>query len=470
MKKVLLFGIIFIFVIIVSTSISSAANIGISAGSVSGYAGETVKVTFKTTGVSQSNQLGALEAQIGSLPNGITVSNISSTLGSVQNNIVSWFAQTTSGYSSNVTITVTLKISDSVKTGKYNIPMSFNTLMDFDGEGEGKTVNATVTINEKSEENENTSGGNNSENNNPTKSSDASLKSITAQSSNGSLNVTKNSTKYTTTVDADVNKVTFTVTANSSKATIDSNASTSGVVLSLNSSTSGKKVYTVSNLKEGGTSVVRIAIIAEDGTKKDYSFVVTRKVAETSNEGQIPNVIDNDNPEESDTKEEELGLKSLVITGVEISPAFNTNVYEYTGVIGESDSVEVIAIATVEDATIEITGNENLKVGENVITVLVTSADGKETKTYQIIVTKAEQEEQQAEEADLTEYNKITEEATRRNALQRYILMGTIAIITILIIVYLVGVYRKGKNTGAIDYTEEKISKNAKPDKGKRFK
>ena len=40
--------------------------------------------------------------------------------------------------------------------------------------------------------------------------------------------------------------------------------------------------------------------------------------------------------------------------------------------------------------TIEILGNENLQMGENVITILVKSEDGQEIYTYQIIVTKGE--------------------------------------------------------------------------------
>ena len=266
--------------------------------------------------------------------------------------------------------------------------------------------------------------------------------------------------------------------------TVDSDVTRLSVNAVPTDSNATVRVAGYASLKEG-TNIVNITVTAENGSQKTYKITVTKKVDDNNTTPIIPNVIDKENEQEINNENEEndnensneeekkveLNLQNLAIVGTEITPKFNPNIYEYTAQVEFNvNNLEVSAIPTVEDAVIEITGNENLKVGENVITFLVTSADGKETKTYQIIVTKAEQEEQQAEEADLTEYNKITEEATRRNALQRYILMGTIAIITILIIVYLVGVYRKGKNTGAIDYTEEKISKNAKPDKGKRFK
>ena len=46
------------------------------------------------------------------------------------------------------------------------------------------------------------------------------------------------------------------------------------------------------------------------------------------------------------------------------------------------------ALATKENSNIEITGNENLKEGENIITIIVKGENEAETVTYQIIVNK----------------------------------------------------------------------------------
>ena len=235
-----------------------------------------------------------------------------------------------------------------------------------------------------------------------TKSSDASLKSLTAQANGKSLSVSNDGTRYSATVEADVTAVRITVTANSGKASIDSNRSTSGIGFVKNSGSGSQKTYTMSSLKEGN-NVIKITIEAEDGTQRNYNFVVTRKVAEKTDdnpEGPVtitPNIdenpIDNnpaaeEKPQDNNTTTDGLSLKTLVITGVELSPEFSPTVYEYTATIEGADSVEVIALPTIEDAEVEIVGNTNLVMGENLITILVKNDE--EVKTYQIILTKTE--------------------------------------------------------------------------------
>ena len=71
-----------------------------------------------------------------------------------------------------------------------------------------------------------------------------------------------------------------------------------------------------------------------------------------------------------------------------ISDEFKTDVYEYKINIKDIDMLDIEAIATKEDATIEILGNENLQEGENIITIIVKSKDEEQTVTYQIKATK----------------------------------------------------------------------------------
>lgn len=121
------------------------------------------------------------------------------------------------------------------------------------------------------------------------------------------------------------------------------------------------------NLEEGENEL-KIEVIAVNGDKKTYTLTVTRKEAE---------------------EKEVLGLSTLSIVGLKLNPSFKVGVYEYTAELQEDlTSLEITAKANNEDATIEIVGNENLKEGENVITILVENEETKEVATYQITVNK----------------------------------------------------------------------------------
>lgn len=122
-----------------------------------------------------------------------------------------------------------------------------------------------------------------------------------------------------------------------------------------------------------GVNTVEVKVTAEDGTEKIYTLEITR-VASTTEE-----------PETS----EELGLSSLIIKNFSLNPKFDTETYEYTiGIREDLSSLEIEAKANNANATVEIVGNENLKDGENIITILVSNAETEEYATYQIIVNK----------------------------------------------------------------------------------
>jgi len=125
-------------------------------------------------------------------------------------------------------------------------------------------------------------------------------------------------------------------------------------------------------LKEGENEL-KIEVIAENGDKKTYTLTVTRKAAET--------IIE--------PTEEKFGLSKLTIAGLNLSPKFDVETYEYTLNLSQDlTSLDITTKANDENATIEIVGNENLKQGENVITILVKNATTEKIATYQIIVNK----------------------------------------------------------------------------------
>lgn len=81
-------------------------------------------------------------------------------------------------------------------------------------------------------------------------------------------------------------------------------------------------------------------------------------------------------------------LQSLSVEGYEISPEFNKNTITYYLVIPTSvTSLNVLAEAEIENATVKITGNTSLKSKENTIKIVVT-AKNRTTKTYNIIATR----------------------------------------------------------------------------------
>lgn len=117
-----------------------------------------------------------------------------------------------------------------------------------------------------------------------------------------------------------------------------------------------------------GENTIKVIVTAEDGTERTYTLNVTK--------GETPPV----------------GLSELSIAGYKLTPEFSSDVYEYTLDISDTSvtSVDITAKSDTEDAIIEIVGNNDLKLGENVITVLVKSENEEQTSTYQITVNIAE--------------------------------------------------------------------------------
>lgn len=129
---------------------------------------------------------------------------------------------------------------------------------------------------------------------------------------------------------------------------------------------------------ELGENEIKVIVTAEDGSRTTYEITAIRA-------------------------DVELGLQSLLIAYEEngtrkeysLEPAFMSNVYEYklkTNIPYNIEKLIIEGIATKENATVTITGNENLKEGLNEIKIVVLLKDEEteveEQKTYIIKVTK----------------------------------------------------------------------------------
>ena len=89
-------------------------------------------------------------------------------------------------------------------------------------------------------------------------------------------------------------------------------------------------------------------------------------------------------------------IKSLEIKGYKID--FDPHKYEYSIKVKNSvKSLDLTVILNDKNASYVVNGNENFKVGENVVTIVVTAEDGS-TSTYTIKVNRKEKETEKAEE------------------------------------------------------------------------
>jgi len=166
------------------------------------------------------------------------------------------------------------------------------------------------------------------------------------------------------------------------------------------------------NIKEE-ENIITVSVTAEDGTSKIYTITVVKETTKA------------------------FGLTSLTIKDVELK-GFTTEKYEYKVQFEALDKLEIEAIATEEGATIEILGNENLVEGENLITIIVTSADETKTATYQIKATKLAV---------------VAQEETKELDMKAILISALIALVVIVVIIILISRYvKRNSNMPAVDY------------------
>ena len=288
-----------------------------------------------------------------------------------------------------------------------------NTVQTSNSNGNTSKSNTAQTSNSNTSKNNTTQT---SESNSKTKSSNANLSDLGIKPNDFSGFKSSNTT-YDVTVPKDLEEVEVYAK------TQDTNAKVEG--------TGTKKL-------ESGLNVLSVTVVAEDGTKKIYIINVTRGENEdTTTTQKNPNgTVD--------------GLSKLEIANVSLDPKFSTDVYEYTGkYIGEDTKLDIQTETTDSYFTVEITGNNNLNEGENLITILVSDPDGKNVATYQVTITKSlVDEESLAKEQD---------EAKEKQ--KKMIIAGGIIAVIVIIIIFIV-IRRKRDNEFAREYTVPYYGRN----------
>lgn len=279
-----------------------------------------------------------------------TISSSDSSIVSVGSSTM-WIEETTS------TVTLTAK-----KAGKATITVTATNVSDSSGNNDvtgSKSVTITVTESQSS-----------------SSSSDATLKSITV----GGTKYSSPSTDFTVKVSSSTSSITIAAETN------NSNAKVSG--------TGTKDLVT-------GTNKITLTVTAESGATKTYTIRVTRLAEEST----TSNLEDENPPEEIDDEGEaveELRLSSLTIEGVQLIPEFSSDVFEYTVYITDLEELSINAVANMEEANVEITGNTNLLEGENVAVIRLTKDD--QVVEYKITINKtilAESEEEVEEKTSI---------------------------------------------------------------------
>ena len=171
---------------------------------------------------------------------------------------------------------------------------------------------------------------------------------------------------------------------------------------------------------ETGANNVAINIKSEDGTtNKTYNFNIYRGDIITSSPY----------------------LKDIKIKDATLSPKFDSLTNDYSITIkNDVEQLDITTIAEDPTADIQIKGNENLKVGENTVTITVTSSDGENKQVYTILVTKEEKEEVKTTKKVVT--SKVNKKKDNKWLI---ILISVIAFLIIVISFILIFKHKKGK-------------------------
>lgn len=393
MKKIIksIFLIIFATVAISLFSKVEAASATISANKTTATVGDSVKVTLKINAAAWN----------------INVS------GSASDSVVGFNSD-----AENQTTTKTYSINTS-KAGTYSVSISGDITDASSTTPEKISKSVTITVKAKSTSGSNSGSGNNTGG------------STTKPSTPTEKYTDVNEKVYSTTDGLNVRK--------SANGTIIGSLSKGDEVTRTGIGNQGWSRIKLSN---GTTAYVSSSYLtktkpAEDKPKTEEpkkntttNEEVNNTTSEGNNETKNNEVGNNNTGENTTTTDESLGLSSLEIAGVSFSDGFDPSKHIYGLKLNFFvKNLDITAKANKEDAKIEIIGNQDFVEGENNVTILLTSADGKETATYQIKVTVP------------------SEIATApQNNIQFYIMCGSIIITAIVLIAIVTAIYRKVSN------------------------
>ncbi|MBR1802882.1 MAG: cadherin-like beta sandwich domain-containing protein [Clostridia bacterium] len=230
----------------------------------------------------------------------------------------------------------------------------------------------------------------------------------------------KETTQYTATVSNEITKLEIDAIPEDSKAKVE---------------------ITDNNELKTGDNIIKIKVTAEDDTVRTYMLTVTKN----ENKETIEN--------NKSTNSDELQLTNLKIKGVDFEQGFNPSIYTYELTLNNAKvkRLEITATPNQENAQVEIIGNENFKAGENIITILLTSADGTKTTNYQI-------------KANLPEGTAETKRENETTQTMFYVIIGIVVATIIIAIALLISRHRKNMDMDTEDDDNEMIIEENRAD------
>lgn len=154
--------------------------------------------------------------------------------------------------------------------------------------------------------------------------------------------------------------------------TVSNDVSSLNIVALAADDKSRVSIIGASDLKEG-TNTITISVTAENNTVKHYKITVIKEKAQEVINPSIP------------SNDATLSFLEVLNGSYSLNPFFSSNIKSYAVTIPNDITYANIKALANENANIKITGNANLKVGNNIVTVTVTAEDGTE-EIYEIIV------------------------------------------------------------------------------------
>ena len=213
-----------------------------------------------------------------------------------------------------------------------------------------------------------------------------------------------------------------------------------------------------------GTYTIKLSGYVVDGdtlSKKNISDEVSITVsANTNSSDNQGNTGNTDTTPAAKSKEARLktlsastsskvGLESLEIKDVELTPSFKTEVYNYQVELDKDvDSLDISAIPIEDDTSVEIAGNQDFKEGENVVTILVKNEKTEKTITYQITVNKNVTSEDQG---TVEEFSWFKPSTWGREIIIKAVIAVVLVILIIIAVILKIKLSREKKGKNKID-------------------
>lgn len=202
------------------------------------------------------------------------------------------------------------------------------------------------------------------------------------------------------------------------------------------------------NFKEG-LNTINITVTSPDKTSKtEYVIYVTKT---------------------NDLEKANANLETLAIENVTLEPEFTNDIYQYQATVSNTiENLNILAIPEKQSASAEVTGGENLQIGNNEINIKVVAENGYTTKQFKINVYRRNEEEQrmidEEQQVNIQKLNAILENQEEANEEDKQsqnesnmlenikeniwfiVIYIVFALIIIILVIYRIRKGKKGKN------------------------